>query len=201
MGHRERARRDAARPGLPVRATGRIERAARPDLGGRIVSDNKSRAPGNAEGPSKTSAPLASGAGVDGDLTRGRRQSPPKSTTANWSAEELELLAQHREGRTVVVNLSQARNAPHRHLVAWARDAGVVARVDRGTRYGNPYKLGRDGTRDEVIDAYHRHLAASPDLAAAVPALRGRVLGCWCAPQRCHGDLLAALADGREVDR
>jgi hypothetical protein len=30
-----------------------------------------------------------------------------------------------------------------------------------------------------------------------VPELRGRTLACWCAPELCHGDVLAELADER----
>jgi hypothetical protein len=30
---------------------------------------------------------------------------------------------------------------------------------------------------------------------AALPELKGRVLGCWCAPLACHGDVLAQLAN------
>lgn len=50
-------------------------------------------------------------------------------------------------------------------------------------------------SREEAIAAYGRRLLAHPDLLALVPALRGRVLGCWCAPALCHGHVLAVLAD------
>jgi len=30
---------------------------------------------------------------------------------------------------------------------------------------------------------------------AALPELRGKVLGCWCAPKACHGDVLVSLAN------
>jgi hypothetical protein len=34
------------------------------------------------------------------------------------------------------------------------------------------------------------------ELRAEVPApQRGKVLGCWCAPKACHGDVLARIAD------
>src|SRR5688572_12285659 len=66
----------------------------------------------------------------------------------------------------------------------------------------NPFKIGRDGTREEVIAKYRAWLLARPDLLAQVPALRGQVLGCWCKQLvteiPCHGDVLAELADARE---
>ena len=69
-------------------------------------------------------------------------------------------------------------------------------RIDRRTKWGNPFKEGRDGTRDEVIAKYEAWIKTQPALMAALPELRGKVLGCWCAPKPCHGDVLARLAGG-----
>jgi len=52
-----------------------------------------------------------------------------------------------------------------------------------------------DGTREEVFAGYRRYVLATPHLAAALPDLRGKTLGCWCKPLACHGDVLAELAD------
>jgi Domain of unknown function (DUF4326) len=65
----------------------------------------------------------------------------------------------------------------------------------RGSRWDNPFVIGRDGDRADVIAKYERWLLTQPELLAAVPELRGRTLGCWCAPHPCHGDVLARLAD------
>lgn len=67
----------------------------------------------------------------------------------------------------------------------------------------NPWVIGQDGTREEVVARYARYVQASPEMMAKVAGLRGRTLGCWCktkaAPHTlCHGDVLAALAEGRE---
>ncbi|GGS97887.1 adenylosuccinate lyase [Streptomyces chromofuscus] len=53
----------------------------------------------------------------------------------------------------------------------------------------------RDGTRAEVIALYRAYLLERPDLLDLVPDLRGRTLACWCAPQPCHADVLAELAE------
>jgi hypothetical protein len=66
-----------------------------------------------------------------------------------------------------------------------------------GSKWHNPYKVGRDGTREEVIAKYQRHLHDS-GLIYAVHELRGRDLVCWCAPEPCHGDLLLQLANAVE---
>lgn len=50
--------------------------------------------------------------------------------------------------------------------------------------------------RDRAIRCYERWLRAQPALLARLPELRGKTLGCWCAPEPCHADVLAKLADG-----
>jgi hypothetical protein len=67
--------------------------------------------------------------------------------------------------------------------------------LGRPGKWGNPFAIGRDGTRAEVIAKYRCWLLTQPELLAALPELKGKTLGCWCAPQACHGDVLAALAD------
>jgi hypothetical protein len=67
--------------------------------------------------------------------------------------------------------------------------------IDRTSIWGNPFLIGLDGTREEVITKYAAYLAARPDLVALLPTLRGKRLGCWCAPLGCHGDVLAGLVN------
>lgn len=55
-------------------------------------------------------------------------------------------------------------------------------------------------TRVEAIAAYGQRLLAHPDLLALVPALRGRTLACWCAPELCHAHFLAVLAETPELE-
>src|SRR5918992_3465083 len=66
--------------------------------------------------------------------------------------------------------------------------------------WASPFKIGRDGTREEVLAKYRAWLMERPELLAQVGELRGKVLACWCKePDRevaCHGDILAELADG-----
>jgi hypothetical protein len=109
-----------------------------------------------------------------------------------WSAEELERRALLERGLAVAVNLRR-----HSHLIAWAKERGIFVRVDRATPWGNPFVLGKDGNRATVIASYHDHyLPRRPDLTARLGELRGKALGCWCAPLPCHADVLI-----RELDR
>jgi len=67
--------------------------------------------------------------------------------------------------------------------------------IGRPSKWGNPYEIGKDGTREEVILKYRRHVRRSPKLMAALPELKGKVLGCWCKPKACHGDVLKELVE------
>ena len=71
-----------------------------------------------------------------------------------------------------------------------------VVRIDRATRWGNPYRIGAYPAfdRGEVIVAYRAWLARQlVDDPAFLEPLRGKRLGCWCAPEPCHGDVIAEL--------
>ena len=68
--------------------------------------------------------------------------------------------------------------------------------VGRPTKWGNPYVIGKDGSREDVIRLYRTFIEG---LVAAgrrdVSELRGRDLVCWCAPLPCHADVLLELAN------
>src|SRR5262245_44186671 len=67
--------------------------------------------------------------------------------------------------------------------------------IGRGTKWGNPFVIGKDGDRPTVIAKYKRALWQNKALLAEVAELRGKKLLCFCAPQACHGHVLvAALA-------
>lgn len=75
-------------------------------------------------------------------------------------------------------------------LIAWAKTQKVFVRIDRRSVWGNPFRIGTDGDRATVIDRYRAYLLASPQLLARLPELRGKLLGCWCHPEPCHGCVL-----------
>jgi Domain of unknown function (DUF4326) len=63
-----------------------------------------------------------------------------------------------------------------------------------GSKWANPFMVPLDGSRDEVINKYRAWLLQQPDLMASLPELRGKDLACWCAPERCHAEVLRELA-------
>ncbi len=69
--------------------------------------------------------------------------------------------------------------------------------IGRPSKWGNPYVIGKDGDRDEVISKYEMYIMCHPELFAELQELEGKVLGCWCAPQECHGDILKIMVEDR----
>lgn len=67
--------------------------------------------------------------------------------------------------------------------------------VGRGSIWGNPFRIGVDGEREDVIRKYEEYLRGRKDLIKLLPTLRGKRIGCWCSPLKCHADLLAKWAD------
>jgi hypothetical protein len=83
-----------------------------------------------------------------------------------------------------------------------------TVRVARPTVYGNPFRVGVDGTPAECVHQYRElweaALAADEKLGKSsyrqlLANLRGKNLGCWCGLSHpCHSDVLLELANGPE---
>jgi hypothetical protein len=65
--------------------------------------------------------------------------------------------------------------------------------IGRGSKWGNPFTIGTDGTRKEVIQMYREYIQQKPELMSAIDELTGQTLGCFCKPKACHGDVLVEL--------
>lgn len=77
-------------------------------------------------------------------------------------------------------------------------NAGDYAYIGRPSKYGNPFSIGIDGTRGEVIAKYERwiNLPEQAELRDDIRKnLRGKILGCWCSPKPCHGDVIERIAN------
>ncbi|HWA29058.1 MAG TPA: DUF4326 domain-containing protein [Lacunisphaera sp.] len=73
--------------------------------------------------------------------------------------------------------------------------------IGRPGKWGNPFRLTKRDERDPVLNLYRAWLFAPEQAAlreAARRELRGKVLGCWCAPLACHGDVLELVANSAD---
>jgi hypothetical protein len=68
--------------------------------------------------------------------------------------------------------------------------------IGRPSKWGNPFMIGPDGNRAEVLRRFRAYMDEHPALReAAKRELRGKDLVCWCAPLACHGDILMQEAN------
>jgi hypothetical protein len=114
-----------------------------------------------------------------------------------WTAGELDRRAVVEAGGTVVANMHQDSD---RALLTWARSTDRFVRIDRNTDWGNPFEMPGDGDRDTVCDSYELFFARKFSLHNRLDELSGKVLGCWCYPNRCHGDYLTNALENPDAD-
>lgn len=74
--------------------------------------------------------------------------------------------------------------------------------IGRPSKWGNPFThiTSKETlaqyivpTREAAVAAYEGWVRSQPLLMAALPELKDKTLGCWCAPLSCHGDVLIKL--------
>ena len=81
----------------------------------------------------------------------------------------------------------------------------------RGSKWQNPNPLPpgfadlpeteRQRIGRENLSRYRAHILRTPGLFNALEELRGKVLGCWCHPRACHGDVLVELLVNYGLDQ
>lgn len=78
--------------------------------------------------------------------------------------------------------------------------------IGRPSEWGNPFSHQKGtraeflvGSREEAVQRYEEWIRGNPELLARLSELRGKVLGCWCAPKACHGDVLVKLLEEMET--
>lgn len=104
----------------------------------------------------------------------------------------------------------------HNNLKEWIEDdnnvyigrSGIVF-IDKqrypkvSSEFCNPFKIKKEMTRSDVIEKYTDYiedkLKASPEMVQRLLELKDKNLGCWCAPEACHGDVLLKLINKYSV--
>lgn len=83
-------------------------------------------------------------------------------------------------------------------LVVHKRKESFDVYIGRPSKWGNPFVIGPHGTREQVIELYREWINQTGRAylrECARKELRGKRLGCYCAPLACHGDVLAEIAN------
>lgn len=71
--------------------------------------------------------------------------------------------------------------------------------IGRPSKWGNPFHIGPDGDRETVIKKYKNWILNNSGLLGDISELDGKVLGCWCKPHACHGDILVELLNNNKL--
>jgi hypothetical protein len=72
--------------------------------------------------------------------------------------------------------------------------------IGRGSKWGNPFPIEGRITREKAIAMYEVYIRRNPRLLADLPELLGKVLGCYCHPLPCHGEVLLRLLKERGLE-
>lgn len=113
------------------------------------------------------------------------KQTQPEPAKPVLTEDQARRLTLAMDGVTQIANISNDRV-----LIDLATQKGIYEKIDRNTVWGNPFVLGDDGDRETVIENYRDYLTKKPSLQRQSQNLRGKILGCWCYPQNCHGHVL-----------
>jgi hypothetical protein len=82
--------------------------------------------------------------------------------------------------------------------------------IGRPSIWGNPFSHIKDKntlaehlveTREEAVAEYKKWILTQPLLLEKLPTLKGKILGCWCHPKACHGDILVELINKINIQK
>jgi hypothetical protein len=103
---------------------------------------------------------------------------------------------------TSVVNVTKPEQGKHTVYIGRPGPGGAwQTRYNTGKPmgWGNPYRLGDkpgEYSREESLRLYRQDILSNPTMLERIrDELQGEVLGCFCKPEGCHGDILAELAN------
>jgi len=61
-----------------------------------------------------------------------------------------------------------------------------------GSKWKNPFKVKKYGL-DKCLELYENYIKENKELYNSLDELKNKELGCWCKPNKCHGDILIKL--------
>ncbi len=89
------------------------------------------------------------------------------------------------------------------------RDYIYIGRQGGWQHFGNPFRIGKDGNREEVVEKCRKWLNGEDFplfrqmqrawILNHLIMLKDEKLGCHCVPLPCHGSILADMTDRVEI--
>lgn len=123
------------------------------------------------------------------------KQEAIEDTAPGWTASEKKRQDTVLHGGTVVANLKRDDR-----LIEWAKQKELFVMIDHSSIWNDPFFIGK-GSDYSRVKKYRRYLEKSSDLQAKLPELKGKVLGCHCFPEACHGDELVQMLLRQEASQ
>lgn len=88
------------------------------------------------------------------------------------------------------------------------RDSNFEIDIGRSSIWGNPFSHDKKSkakffvkTREEAVEKYEHWILAQPELICRLSELKGKVLGCYCLPLKCHGSFLCSLVNNFDENK
>jgi hypothetical protein len=69
------------------------------------------------------------------------------------------------------------------------------------SKWYNPFTIQDYGSAEAAVSRYRQYILGEQDLLDSLHELDGQVLGCWCKPMPCHGDVLIQLLQERQCNK
>lgn len=106
------------------------------------------------------------------------------------SLEERQIIERIKKGETVVINMQT-----HKIAKRFAEEKGVYVRVDRYSKFGNPFHMKSEEQRAEVCERYKKWILNKREKIQQIKKMKGKVFGCHCHPKQCHAHFMKHIAD------
>jgi len=97
-----------------------------------------------------------------------------------------------------VVLVSKVRLKAMNERVVHCKKERFDTYIGRPSLWGNPFRIGVHGTREECVEQYERYARSNPLIMAELEHVIGHTFGCWCGSKSCHGHVLIKLI--REIE-
>lgn len=69
------------------------------------------------------------------------------------------------------------------------RNMSFYVKGTNKSKWANPFSVKKYG-REECLEKYREYILNNQELYSQLSELEGKELGCWCYPEKCHGNIL-----------
>jgi len=101
-------------------------------------------------------------------------------------------IVENKDEKTTVINLKGKKGKEIVNGVYIGRSMYMGGWKLPKSKWHNPFSVKEYG-REEALTKYKQYILKNEQLMGEIEELRGKVLECWCKPEKCHGDILIEI--------